>query len=145
MTRSRVMQSVKQGELFSSESAIPETKRPRTSMFGAVEDSTGATQQQLTRLAGRLNASTASDEEYKDLLAERQHLVDKRLDGTITKKESIRLTYVRWSLDRIEDAKHGRSLDNLRARIEGIEKIGEQLEGLQKQLSHLAGKRPAGR
>lgn len=31
----------------------------------------------------------------------------------MTRKEEIRLEYVRWSLDRIDDAKHGQELDLL--------------------------------
>ena len=59
------------------------------------------------RLAGRLNAASISEEEHTALLEERQLLLDKVFDGTISRKEEIRLDYVRWSLDRIEDAKHG--------------------------------------
>ena len=139
MSRSRIMQSVNQGELFSSE---PEqaAKSDSKSIFASLDDAAGASHQQVTRFAARLNASTVSDAEHKQLLAERQQLIDKRLDGTITRKESIRLQYIRWSLDRIEDAKHGRGLDSLEARIEDIEKVAEHLEGLHRQLGDLVGK-----
>jgi hypothetical protein len=65
------------------------------------------------RLAGRLNAAAVSEEERNSLLRERQHLLDKQFAATITPKERNRLEYVRWSLDRIEDAKYGAALDVL--------------------------------
>jgi|GEM_PF-3128160 hypothetical protein len=151
MSPSRAKQSVNQGDLFLSEApALMGTRAANT--LASFDNRTDASQlrppqtidseshQQVAKLAGRLNASTASDKEYNELLAERQRLVDKRLDGTITKKESIRLQYVRWSLDRIEDAKHGRNLDRLAARIDELDKVREHLEGLQKQLVNLSGK-----
>lgn len=106
-------------------------------MFAGIDDRTGASQQQATRLAARLNASTASDEEHKNLLSERQRLLDGQLNGTITRREEIRLEYIRWSLDRIEDAKHGFGLDRLQAHIGEIERVSEQLEGLMKQLNNM--------
>src|SRR5687768_209424 len=51
--------------------------------------------------AERLNAASISAQEHDELLEERQALLDKELDGTITPKEGNRLEYVRWSLDRI--------------------------------------------
>jgi hypothetical protein len=65
------------------------------------------------RLAGRLNASAVSEAEHNSLLRDRQILLDKQFAATITPKEKNRLEYIRWSLDRIEDAKYGQALDVL--------------------------------
>jgi len=73
--------------------------------FGRYDAAYAAT----SRIAGRINAANISDAEHGALRRERQRLLDKKLDGTITRKEANRLEYVRWSLDRIEDAKHGPS------------------------------------
>lgn len=94
--------------------------------------------QQATRRAARLNASKVSDEEIASLLAERQVLLDKHFDGTITRGERTRLEYVRWSLDRIEDAKHGAALDTLESHVERIEELAEQLDALRDQLGRAA-------
>jgi len=42
-------------------------------------------------------------------------VLDKKFAEIITRKEENRLEYVRWSLDRIEDAKYGQSLELLEA------------------------------
>src|SRR5258705_4332480 len=65
------------------------------------------------RRAGRLNAANIPQREVDDLLRERQQLLDKQFEGTITREEAIRLTYVRWSLSRIEDARYGEALDRM--------------------------------
>src|SRR6267142_4796435 len=70
-----------------------------------------------SRMAGRINAAGISDEEHQVLLRERQRLLDKKLAGEISAKESNRLEYVRWSLDRIEDAKYGQALDILEGSV----------------------------
>lgn len=57
------------------------------------------------------------DQEAIALLDERQALLDKKFDGTITKSELNRLEYVRWSLDRIEDARYGENLDALAKKV----------------------------
>ena len=61
-------------------------------------------------------------------------LLDKKFDGHITRKELNRLEYVRWSLDRIEDAKHGETLDILEMAISRYEQFGENVLGLMQNL-----------
>jgi len=53
-----------------------------------------------------MNAYTES--EQQQLLDERQTLLDKKFDGSITRQEANRLEYVRWTLDRIELARYER-------------------------------------
>jgi hypothetical protein len=87
------------------------------------------------RRAGRINAASISDTEHQDLLRERQALLSKQFDGTITKSERNRLTYVRWSLDRIEDAKYGEHLDRLDAVVSGYEQLLSAITNLDTRLS----------
>jgi hypothetical protein len=88
-----------------------------------------------SRIAGRINAADISKSEFNALVREHQLLVDKALDGTITRREQNRLNYVRWSLDRIEDAKFGEGLDQLEKNIEQYERILRDVRILQDQLS----------
>ncbi len=90
------------------------------------------------RRAGRLNAASVSEEEYQALLRERQRLLDKKFDGTMSKSESNRLEYVRRSLDRIEDARHGAALDALEGSVGKFEQFLLQVEDLKSQLSQRA-------
>lgn len=87
------------------------------------------------KLAGRLNASKISDEEHDGFLRERQMLLDKTFEGNITRKELNRLEYVRWTLDRIEDARHGEALDILGMAVSRYEQFGEGLLKLQQDLA----------
>lgn len=96
---------------------------------------------QTSRLAGRLNAASISDEEHKALLDERQILLDKKLYGAMTRKESNRLEYVRWSLDRIEDAKHGQALDILEGYVARYEQFLSDVRVLQADLERAMPKR----
>jgi hypothetical protein len=88
-----------------------------------------------SRRAGRLNATKITAEEHESLLRERQSLLDKKFAEQITKREANRLEYVRWSLDRIEDAKHGDALDELEAAVVRYEQLEGELMSLGLQLS----------
>jgi hypothetical protein len=90
-----------------------------------------------SRQAGRVNALRIPERERQDLLRERQALLDKKFAGQITKRESNRLEYVRWSLDRIEDARHGEELDRLDAAVSDYERARDALTDLHRQLTGL--------
>ena len=96
------------------------------------------TAKQVARLTARMNASAATETERAALLAERASLLDKKFANTMTREESSRLDYVRWSLDRIDDAKHGEALDNLETKIGEIKKLSDELHGLFSQLEGAA-------
>jgi hypothetical protein len=87
-----------------------------------------------SRIAGRINATAVSGQERNSLLRERQVLLDKKLSGTITRKEANRLEYVRWSLDRIEDAQYGQTLDELERSVAKYEQFLAEVRELQEQL-----------
>jgi hypothetical protein len=97
------------------------------------------TQAVTARLAARIVASQVSEAEYQSFLDERQQLLDKLFAKTITRREEIRLEYVRWSLDRIEDAHHGRDLDKIEDSITRYEHFLKELEQFKSAL-HRASK-----
>lgn len=89
------------------------------------------------KVAGRINASKISPKEQEALLGERQKLLDRQFAGTMTRQESNRLEYVRWTLDRIADATNGESLDLLEAAVAQYEKFAGDLTGLNENLERL--------
>jgi hypothetical protein len=86
------------------------------------------------RQAGRLNAASISQQEVDDLLAQRQRLLDKKYTGNFTRADEIRLEYVRWSLDRIEDARYGSELDKLESSVALYERFMTEVQDLKRQL-----------
>lgn len=90
-----------------------------------------------SRRAGRINAAGASEDELRSLLLQRQHLLDKKFEGSMTRKDEIKLEYVRWSLDRIEDARHGEHLDRLESAIGRYEDLKGDIHALLRQLTEL--------
>lgn len=89
--------------------------------------------------AARINASFVPKEEIESLLLERQRLLDRMFSGTITRKEENRLSYVRWSLDRVEDATRGAALDALEAQVD---QYGDFLSEINKFYEQLQRKSP---
>jgi hypothetical protein len=87
-----------------------------------------------SRLAGRINAAGISEAEHKELLQKRQLLLDKKLGGTISRKEANQLEYVRWSLDRIEDARNGAALDKLEDAVSLYERFVSDVQAFNEQL-----------
>lgn len=94
------------------------------------------------RLAARINATSISPTEHVALLRERQSLLDKVFDGSITRSEQNQLEYVRWSLDRIEDANHGHALDALEAQVDTYENVINELNKFYEQLEVRTERRP---
>jgi hypothetical protein len=86
-------------------------------------------------MAGRLNAASISEDEHADLLRQRQALLDKELAGTIDRSEKNKLEYVRWSLDRIEDARYGQEMDALEETIKRYERFEVSLRDFNTELA----------
>ena len=70
----------------------------------------------------------------EDLIKERNQLVRKKIKEDLTKREQIRLTFLRWQLDRIDDAKHGEHLDLLGRIVEAQEEFTEEIGMLLSQI-----------
>lgn len=90
-----------------------------------------------SRRAGRMNAAHVSDDELRSLLLQRQHLLDKKFEGSLTRQEELRLEYVRWSLDRIEDARHGEYIDRLESAVGRYEDLKADIQSLLAQLNDI--------
>jgi hypothetical protein len=93
---------------------------------------------QNARLAARALAARIPESEYRALLDERQRLLDRKLAGDITKEELNRLEYVRWSLDRVEDAKYGAMLDVLETHAMRYEQFAEEVRAFHEELREAA-------
>lgn len=92
------------------------------------------------RQAGRVNAASIKESEVDKLLDERKALVTKRFDCGLSKAEERRLALIRWNLDRIQDAKHGATLDALEAAVSLYESIGAEISQLLQNLEAYAPK-----
>ena len=92
---------------------------------------------ETTRIAGRINASAITKEEHDALLPERTARLQKKYQSSLSSREENRLTYVRWSLDRIEDAKHGAHLDILEDAVSEYEKFLKEVKVLSLRIAQL--------
>lgn len=88
------------------------------------------------RRAARLNAANIEEAEVINLKQEHQMLVLKKFDDGFTAADQRRLNFVRWSLDRIQDARHGYALDELENAVEIYEKVGRNVDRLVNQLNN---------
>lgn len=80
--------------------------------------------------------------ERQQIIDERNQLVRKQFKGGLSVKEENRLKYVRWQLDRIDDAETGGFLDYLQIITEGHEKFAKELQGLLGQMRNIQNRRP---
>ena len=78
-----------------------------------------------------MSAAAITPSEREELLLERQRLLEKKFSGTMTKSEANRLSYVRWTLDRIEDARYGPILDQIESKIYEYERLKRDIASLQ--------------
>lgn len=76
-----------------------------------------------------------SDGERKRLIAERKEIIDKKFAGAASQSEINRLEYINWTLDQIEDARHGAALDRLEMSIaryesflEGVDRLTQEVQ-----------------
>jgi hypothetical protein len=75
--------------------------------------------------------------EKKRIIHERNQLVQKQFKAGLSIKEKRRLKYVRWQLDRIDDAESGEFLDYLEKLTEGHEKFAKELNGFLTQIQNI--------
>ncbi|MET4199079.1 hypothetical protein ABIA95_003079 [Bradyrhizobium sp. LA8.1] len=90
-----------------------------------------------SRNAARLNAASIDPVEHKGLLEERQMLLDKELAETLSHEEANRLAYVRWSLDRVDDAKYGLGLERLESMVSDLERFHTDVRQFHSELDRL--------
>jgi hypothetical protein len=69
-----------------------------------------------------------------EFIKERADLVKKKLDGNISTKEEQRLAFVRWQLDRVEDAIYGKRLDVLERITQVYEGFASEIKGFLSQV-----------
>jgi hypothetical protein len=93
-----------------------------------------------SRMAGRINASAISKAEQDAFLAERAALLKKKYESGLAGREANRLEYVRWSLDRIEDAKYGGDLDVLDSAVSQYEDFLGETKTLRESIAGLGKK-----
>ena len=91
-----------------------------------------------SRRAGRLNAASISKEKQEALLRERANLVEKEFLGQIDRLQRNRLAYVRWQLDRIEDAKFGPYYDQIESAVERYEYFLAEIQSLREQIGGIS-------
>jgi hypothetical protein len=68
-------------------------------------------------------------------MRERQLLLDKKFDETMARADEVRLKYIQWQLDTIDDARHGEQLDMLEAWVSRYEHFQADLNRLHVELS----------
>ena len=102
----------------------------------------GAYAGDVLKIAGRLNAAASSDDEYKELITERDILLAKKYDLTasilgegLSRKEDGRLRFVEWKLDKIDDARTGRKIDLLEEKAKAYRDAVSMVNSLRSQLS----------
>jgi len=95
----------------------------------------------VARLAGRMNAARISEAEVAGYLAKHAELVQKKYSGNFTFEDERKLTYLRWTLDRIEDALYGRELDALESAVSDYEDFCERLSSFSADLKAAAKRR----
>jgi hypothetical protein len=94
------------------------------------------------RRAGRVNAAGIADSEVENLMYERQQLLDKKFDETMTRSDEVRLKYIQWQLDRIDDAQQGEMLDMLESWVARYEQFQTDINQLHRELArHKRGSR----
>lgn len=93
------------------------------------------------RRAARLNALSIKESELTNFLDEHQKLISTKFSIGLNRSEERRLAYVRWNLDKIQDARHGHTLDALEDAIARYENFGDEVRSLVQQLEGFKAKR----
>ena len=88
----------------------------------------------VARMAGRLSAANTSEVELARYLQEHAALVQKKYNGNFIPADERRLRYLRWILDRIEDAQYGAGLDALEDAVVAYETFYKELESFSVEL-----------
>lgn len=95
----------------------------------------------LTKFAARWNARKTPAAEIERWFREHAALSLKEVEGTLTEEEALHLNYVRWNLNRIEDARVGPQLDKLEEAIDRYEGFLAEIRGFTADLDRRANTR----
>lgn len=90
----------------------------------------------------RANTSKISQAERDKIFNERDELVEKKFKTHLSAQEERRLTYIRWQLDRFDDAESGEFLDYIGKITESHEKLAEELKGFTGEIEKLQISKP---
>jgi hypothetical protein len=71
----------------------------------------------VAKAVGRINCARIAGREMPGILRERATLLTVSLERGLTRSEERRLEYLRWTLDRFDDAAIGWSLDEMALRV----------------------------
>lgn len=91
-----------------------------------------------SRELSRALARRIPDTVVKALMEEHGILAEKLVDHSLSAREKARLTYVRWQLDRIEDARIGEDLDALEELAALHEAISDEVARFVGQVEHVS-------
>jgi len=86
------------------------------------------------RHINRFITRQVSDEAKDALIEEHKSLVNKMFQEGLSEREKRRLTFVRWQLDRIDDANEGYVLDALTEFVEEYEAFAENIKEIIKKI-----------
>jgi hypothetical protein len=95
----------------------------------------------LTTFAGRLNAGKTSPAEIESWFREHAALTMKEMEETLDPADIARLDYVRWNLNRIEDARVGPHIDKLEVAIDHYEGFLTEIRQFLGELDRVAGRK----
>lgn len=110
-------------------------RRPQGDVSRATIESPVIQSVSEARATSRALARAVSEAEVSELMAEHGTLVDKKFeDGTLSSRDRARLAYVRWQIDRIEDANIGEQLDLLEHLTELHESISAEVADFANQV-----------
>lgn len=89
------------------------------------------------RRAGRVNAASISSDEEEELHRRRRDLLAKQYTDGLSSADERKLALVRWSLDRIDDARNGEILDALESAVLRYEAAREEIRSLMSQIDQV--------
>jgi hypothetical protein len=90
-----------------------------------------------SRNAARLNAAAINPADHTRLLEERKALLAKAFGSTLSASEENRLAYLKWSLDRVDDARYGLDLERLESMVAQYETFQKDIEGFLEELHRM--------
>lgn len=97
----------------------------------------GARSSSTALATARMSARQVDPSEVDRLMSEHRRLAQQKILGVFSHRDEVRLEYVRWSLDRIEDAVSGAELDMLSAEVALYRQLGKDLQSLRESVDAL--------